>query len=34
MPILIYNIPYRTNVNVLPDTVVRLTKEMKNLGRH
>ncbi|MGI5962365.1 MAG: 4-hydroxy-tetrahydrodipicolinate synthase [Lawsonibacter sp.] len=31
MPILIYNIPYRTNVNVLPDTVVRLTKEMKNL---
>lgn len=23
MPILIYNIPYRTNVNVLPDTVVR-----------
>lgn len=31
MPILIYNIPYRTNVNVQPDTVVRLTKEMKNL---
>lgn len=31
MPILIYNIPYRTNVNILPDTVVRLTKEMKNL---
>ena len=31
MPILIYNIPYRTNVNVLPDTVVRLTREMKNL---
>ena len=31
IPILIYNIPYRTNVNVLPDTVVRLTKEMKNL---
>ena len=31
MPILIYNIPYRTNVNVLPDTVLRLSKEMKNL---
>lgn len=31
MPILVYNIPYRTNVNVLPDTMVRLTKEMKNL---
>ena len=32
MPILIYNIPYRTNVNVLPDTVLRLSKEMKNLA--
>ena len=31
MPILIYNIPYRTNVNVLPDTVLRLSQEMKNL---
>lgn len=31
MPLLIYNIPYRTNVNILPDTIVRLTKEMKNL---
>ena len=31
MPILVYNIPYRTNVNVLPDTMVRLTREMKNL---
>ncbi|MCI8423778.1 MAG: 4-hydroxy-tetrahydrodipicolinate synthase [Lawsonibacter sp.] len=31
MPILVYNIPYRTNVNVLPDTMVRLTKTMKNL---
>ena len=32
MPILIYNIPYRTNVNVLPDTVLRLSQEMKNLA--
>ncbi len=32
LPILIYNIPYRTNVNVLPDTVVRLTGEMKHLA--
>lgn len=31
MPLLIYNIPYRTNVNILPDTVVRLTERMKNL---
>ena len=31
MPILVYNIPYRTNVNVTPDMLVRLTKEMKNL---
>lgn len=31
MPILLYNIPYRTNVNILPDTVVRLAREMKNL---
>ena len=31
IPILVYNIPYRTNVNVLPETMVRLTKEMKNL---
>lgn len=31
IPILVYNIPYRTNVNVTPDTMVRLTKEMKNL---
>lgn len=31
MPILLYNIPYRTNVNILPDTVVRLTETMKNL---
>lgn len=32
MPILIYNIPYRTNVNVLPDTVLRLSSEMKHLA--
>jgi 4-hydroxy-tetrahydrodipicolinate synthase len=32
MPILLYNIPYRTNVNLLPDTVLRLTREMRNLA--
>ncbi|MBQ6388482.1 MAG: 4-hydroxy-tetrahydrodipicolinate synthase [Mogibacterium sp.] len=32
LPIYIYNIPYRTNVNVLPDTVVRMYEAMDHLA--
>ena len=31
MPILVYNIPSKTGVNVTPDTMVKLTEKMKNL---
>ena len=32
LPIIIYNVPSRTGVNILPDTVVRLAKEMDNIS--
>lgn len=31
MPLLIYNIPYRTNVNILPETVEQLVSERPNI---
>lgn len=31
MPILVYNIPYRTNVNIMPSTMETLVGKMKNL---
>ncbi len=31
MPILVYNIPSKTGVNITPDTMVRLSEEMENL---
>lgn len=31
MPILVYNIPSKTGVNITPDTMVKLYQEMKNL---
>lgn len=31
MPLLVYNIPYRTNVNVLPETVEKMVAEMPNI---
>jgi len=32
LPILVYNIPYRTNVNVTPETLERLANDMKHLS--
>ena len=32
LPILVYNIPSKTGVNVTPDTMVKLTEKMKNLA--
>lgn len=31
MPLLVYNIPYRTYVNVLPETVEKMVEEMPNI---
>ena len=31
LPIILYNVPSRTGVNILPDTVVRLGKEFENI---
>lgn len=31
LPIIIYNVPSRTSSNVLPETVIRLAKEFKNI---
>jgi 4-hydroxy-tetrahydrodipicolinate synthase len=31
MPLVLYNIPYRTSVNILPETVEKLVKELPNI---